>query len=343
MLETSALRAESTTDGPPKSTQNDNPLCDPLTRFAVFGLGGQVTAEVEPQGLSFVSYLTAKDDDERKNWQIDPETGEVTTPEVTFWEGGSLVKATRNKPNYWKRKPGKRGKVDPNFSKGARRRLMRLFGMLKRPKPIDAPLFVTLTAPGKAEHWQETTPEDWKRCLDTWWKRVKRAWPDAAAVWRLEPQKRGAPHFHLVIWGVWQGGIPRAQGQKRAWRALTGWVSQAWWEVWGSGDPDHLKAGTSCEVLNNWRRMMYYVSKYMAKAGVPWPEQFKTVGRLWGKLGQKCLPYAKEISEQVTDAQAIKIIRLMRKFAGLDGRSLDALTIFCDASFWHSKLSGVLC
>lgn len=319
---------------PPK----DNPLYDPLVRFAVFALGGETV-----KGLSVVSYLTAEEPLDRTGWVVNPETGEVTKPRVTFWEGGSLVKATRNRPLSWDRKPGKRGQVDPTFSKGARRRMLRTFATIERPARHNSPLFVTLTAPGKAEYWENTRPVDWKRCLDTWWKRLKRAWPEAAAIWRLEPQKRGAPHFHLVVWGVWEGGIPRSKPQKRAWGALVEWVSRSWWEVWGSGDIDHLKAGTSVEVVNTWRKLVFYVGKYMAKVGVPWPRHKGSVGRLWGVVGRDSIPWAGQVTKELSDAAAVKIIRLGRKFAGLKGRRFDALGFFCDASFWHSKLSGVLC
>lgn len=299
-------------------------------------------SERSEQGLSYVSYLTATKDHARLTRYIDHDTGEVHEPYVTFWQGGSLLKVSRNIPGA-PRQPGKRGKVDPTFSRSARRRMMRQLAMMERPTVFDAPLFVTLTYPGKEELWKGFDPTDWKRHLDTWGKRVLRAWPGAAAIWRLEPQKRGAPHFHLIIWGVWQGGIPRSIPAKRRWKALLGWISESWWEVVGSGDDDHLKAGTNCEVVENVKKMFYYASKYLAKTGDDtWLEEYGSVGRLWGVLGRDSLPLAEEMTVTVTPGEAVEIIRWARRFAGLKGRNYTTLNIYCDASFWHSKLSGVL-
>lgn len=335
------------TINPPQNASVKDQLKTPLlvektpisSRNGTIGGSGD-TARSE--GLSVVSYLTVSREALEKERRVNLVTGEVRYPTVKFWQGGSLAYATRNRAGAGNHNPEKRGKPDPTFSQGARRRIMRTFATVKRPADSDTPLFITLTAPGKPELWQNTTPEDWHRMLDTFWKRVKRAWGDASAIWRLEPQKRGAPHFHLVVWGIWQGGIPKNRPKKRQWVALVKWVSRAWWEVWGSGDQDHLKAGTNCQVVNNWKHLCFYVSKYMGKVGVPWPIP-GSVGRLWGILGREQIPWAEELTYEVTEAQAVKIIRLFRKKAGLTGRAFNALYLYCDASFWHNALSGVLC
>lgn len=45
---------------------------------------------------------------------------------------------------------------------------------------------------------QETSPEDAKRHLHRWRQTFRRTWPAAAALWFLEFQARGTPHFHLI-------------------------------------------------------------------------------------------------------------------------------------------------
>lgn len=164
---------------------------------------------------------------------------------------------------------GRRGRVS-GYSRASRRRCLRLFASLNRHE-VELPLFVTLTYPAAFP----ADPRRWKRDLDVMLKRVLRRWPAAAIVWKLEPQKRGAPHFHLAVFGV--GFIER------------GWLSAAWYEVVGSGDPKHLQAGTQVERVKNWRGVMAYAAKYIGKevAAVDWPEY---VGRWWGVAGRANLP-----------------------------------------------------
>jgi hypothetical protein len=51
------------------------------------------------------------------------------------------------------------------------------------------------------------------------------------AIWKLELQDRGAPHFHLLIFGLRY--LPAAL------------LARRWYEIVGSGDVNHLSAGTS--------------------------------------------------------------------------------------------------
>lgn len=123
---------------------------------------------------------------------------------------------------------------------------------------------VTLTYP---RVWSGD-PADWKRDLDVWLKRLLRRCPGASGVWKLEPQGRGAPHFHLLLWGV---GYLDHQ-----------WVARSWWDVCGRASRDHLRAGTRVEAVRHSHCVGSYVSKYAGKSvDSPgnWPEY---PGRYWG-------------------------------------------------------------
>lgn len=125
-------------------------------------------------------------------------------------------------------------------------------------------LFVTLTYPA---NWPGSW-STWKRHLDTWLKRTRRRLPAAAGAWKLEPQTRGAPHFHLLVVG--------------ASFMAKDWLSRSWYEVVGSGDPKHLAAGTNVQLAHSHRGVVAYAAKYTAKHQ-ELPDSWQGgVGRWWG-------------------------------------------------------------
>jgi hypothetical protein len=94
---------------------------------------------------------------------------------------------------------------------------------------------VTLTYPGDWLRWAPSA----QVCaghLAAWWRRVRRAtgYP-VSAIWVREWQRRGAPHYHVLV------PLPARVGD--IW--IADWVSRSWFEVVGSGDSRHLAAGTN--------------------------------------------------------------------------------------------------
>jgi len=137
-------------------------------------------------------------------------------------------------------------------------------------------LFVTLTYPGSwAGDWQR-----WKTDLHNWRKRLFAKCPRAAFVWKLEPQKRGAPHFHLLVLGV-----PFI---------ATAWLSQSWYEVVGSRDERHLRAGTQVQPVRSHRGVLSYAAKYTAKREQLPDDWQGGVGRWWGMYGREHIGIAWE-------------------------------------------------
>lgn len=188
---------------------------------------------------------------------------------VTLARGGRCVKV-RRKCTRATRRPYQtpRGCVR-EFSRKSRTRLQQFLCAL----PVDhvgrGMLFVTLTYPGAYPGaWGV-----WKRQLDTWIKRLRRRLPGCGGVWKLEPQKRGAPHFHLLLVGV-----PFLARE---------WLSRSWYEVVGSGDKRHLAAGTNVELARSHRGVVAYASKYVAKQERLPVEWDAGVGRWWGVFGRR--------------------------------------------------------
>jgi len=160
---------------------------------------------------------------------------------------------------------GTRGKVR-GFSAHSRHRMIELLCKLDELQDM---WFWTLTYPGEY-------PDEYavfKRDLDTFLKRLKRRWPRAGWLWRLEPQKRGAPHYHLLVWNIPNGK-----------RRVIQWLTLAWYQVAHRNDKHNGKAGTQVKRPQNIRQAMYYISKYAAK--VSDEDDEKAWGRRWGYGGR---------------------------------------------------------
>ena len=176
--------------------------------------------------------------------------------------GGIRLKQTSllSGSSTWER--GKRGEVG-GFSYASKRRLREaiwsvtpaVLARKDRQKKawISPASFITLTYPATFE-------PDTAICkvhLQTWWKRIVRAWPDSWGFWVIEQQSRGAWHFHLLV--RWPGETSR-----RAWLERMAWVSRTWADVVAEGgraDDDHLKAGTRVDRVVTVDKLTEYVAK----------------------------------------------------------------------------------
>lgn len=178
---------------------------------------------------------------------------------------------------------GGRGDVTV-FSSGSRMRLLRLLGRVS-PPAVDGfrhrVTFLTLTA-RLFYH-----PRQFKHYMQVFFKRLGRKAPRLAVVWRLEYQKRGAPHAHCIVYNA-------PYIDKR-------WIQDNWGAVIGQDKPF-----TRIEAIRSYKMLMSYASKYAAKVEVG---GFNTVtyltegvgqvtygeltaGRVWGVFNRKCLPFA---------------------------------------------------
>lgn len=185
-----------------------------------------------------------------------------------------------------------RGKIG-GFSRKSRGRMMDLCSRIKSDAPA---LFVTLTYP---KEWP-LEPTQWKRHLDTFGKWLLREWPKASAVWKLEPQQRGAPHYHLLVWGI--SHLPHDA------------LALRWYEIVGSNDLNHRFAGTRVERVRTARGVRRYASKsYMGKEFVM-PPGWEYVGKFWGTIGRKNLPLSEFETIILTKAAMIKIRRIQRRY-----------------------------
>jgi hypothetical protein len=188
---------------------------------------------------------------------------------------------TRNEDDESTKDVAKRKEITA-FSEASRRRLRQLVHSLKRNTRSK---FLTLT-------WHEhcPTPEEAKNALDVFFKRMKRRFPQASAVWKMEPQERGFPHFHLFVYG-----LPNIPYQK---------LSRIWHECTQEVSDKHRKSGVDVMevgVQSDDGRLQVYLSKYFAKESYGWPtaqlppkvaQYWERPGRFWGVWNRSQLPVA---------------------------------------------------
>jgi len=242
-------------------------------------VGGLSTVHISPRraGISFISI----------------------EPYIEYPSGGSLLRVCQAvvEGGSEKRKNVLRGLA--SFSAKSERRMLR---EIARTKRSEIPLFVTLTYPFVFP----TDNKVYKRHLDNFFKRLARAFPNASAVWKLEPQERGAPHYHLLVWGVSHAD-------------LAAFAPLAWYEIAGGQDEKHLIfhqggfANRHCvEVPYSYNGVMSYVSKYMSKKVL---SGWVGVGRWWGVFRKENLPVGELIKIPISKSQSKDLFRYMRRFA----------------------------
>jgi len=225
----------------------------------------------------------------------DPSTMAALTRSQTIVEvavGGNLMSLKAEGLGGGSGGGGKRGKVKI-LSSASRRRLLRLQNSINRERCRHLPLFMTLTYPQE----YPTDGKTVKRHLDTFLKRLARAYPSASAIWKLEYQERGAPHYHLMVYGSPYIGY--------------GWVATSWYDVVGSEDKRHLVAGTQVKRIESWRQATYYVAKYIAKVDDTIP--CDNPGRFWGVFNREQLPID-IVSLVITLEQFYRLRRHSRKY-----------------------------
>jgi hypothetical protein len=274
----------------------------------------------DPAGFIYPSYRAAQTETHRDKPSL--ESSHQGVAYVSSSVGGSVSTLSfqdTTPRNYWspptRRGGGIRASVK-GFSRASRTNLLRRLASLNRitfRAFKGRIIFVTLTY----SHEYPDDPELCKRHLKALRKRLQREYKSFAAFWRMGIQKRGAWHFHLLLFvGPSIGSI----GELRR------FISSSWYEVTGKVSEGHLRAGTRVEAVKRWKQATSYVERYMAK-----PEEFPKglqTGRIWGIWNENLLPVRWETVE-VSLRDAFKIRRIYRKLARRKGSgSLRCITVF---------------
>lgn len=246
-------------------------------------------------------------------------------PFCEYVAGASLLKTSKGR-DMLAVGGGIRGKVQ-GFSRSSRLRMLRLIACVLRD--AELPCFVTLTYPDKFP-----TVERAKRDLDVFIRRIRRAFL-AGLIWKLEPQKRGAPHYHLLVWGVDQD-------------ELFIWVVKNWYEIAGDGDINHklfhqgkLPDSEPCvSKVDSFNGVWFYAAKYIGKVFevAEWGKQW--TGRFWGVVNPKNIPFGEKIAVEADFYHVVKVMRYQRRFAHLKyvKTMSNSVTTFCDVDQWIKKV-----
>lgn len=247
-------------------------------------------------------------------------------PFIEFYPGASQLKVEKGGDKPEQKGGGMRGKIR-GFSKQSRRRLMLMISKIRRD--AELPLFVTLTYPEIFP-----TPEKAKIDITKFFKRLRRRFKKAGLIWKLEPQERGAPHFHILMWGV---NLQIARD----------WIPGNWYEIAGKADRKHLawhmglcgNGNVHCvQQVRSWKGVWAYAAKYLGKTfEIAGWERIWT-GRYWGVIAGSDIPFAKLTRVELDYRKAVQMMRYQRRYARLKGRDRRSLTIFCDASQWIRRM-----
>ena len=229
---------------------------------------------------------------------------------------------------------GKRGSIW-GFSKASRRRLvdkLMLVPWSEMPGQGQASTtaracMLTLTYPSEFPERVSTT----KNHLDNFHRALHHTTEkEFSALWRLEFQKRGAPHYHILMFFNEPIRITSFQN----------WALKTWARVVGSDDPKHERHGADVRALKVDKsrpgKLMCYLVKYLTKLD----DNHEHTGRMWGEWGN--IPQA--VRAAVTFETQGGFARLLRRIRKWGKRSpyLRRLSNIQGARLFNLGVDGVM-
>lgn len=181
---------------------------------------------------------------------------------------GALIFSSSIKPPEIPKPPERKKHDIVGFSKNSRSRLFKFFGTISFKKYAKM-YFVSLTFHNKYPE----TPEEVKKFLDNYVKRLKRRDQSLDYVWRFELQKRGAPHFHFIFFLKNQSRLKNENTFRRT-------IDQQWRELNPCNCSDCVRYNVKIDELCTYEKALSYVGKYVAKMDEE--NTFSYTGRKWG-------------------------------------------------------------
>lgn len=139
------------------------------------------------------------------------------------------------------------------FSRSSRLRLMRKMNRVQT-QLLGEPIFITLTH----RHGTLSHKEFQYAFLKKFLPKLPEIIPEVACMWRLEPHRNGKPHYHMICWSFNKKITIESEYYHRQ-------IRQAWRDAIGQHDRAAELYSCDIEALGSHRKIMSYVSKYLAK------------------------------------------------------------------------------
>lgn len=169
----------------------------------------------------------------------------------------------------------KRGKIR-NWSANSVRRLREV--LLSKHVPDSQVVGITLTVP-----WRDPVPDIddvFRASIKRFRVAFIRAYPNSAAVYRVELQQRGMPHLHMITY--FGKGDTLDVG-----KILLLWWKHGFLDLRDGSMDGYLKHGVKCEVMgDNVTRLVQYLCDHASKRK---QAQLGWQGRQWGVIASRNL------------------------------------------------------
>lgn len=198
------------------------------------------------------------------------------------------------------RKPevgAKRGAIH-NFSTASRRRLLRLFSKTN-VSLFSNMFFVTLTYHFENSYKDHSSNDD----INLFLTNLRQKLPRFFYIWRLEFQKRGAPHYHIALF------FPH-DSVGYNFSLLSKDVAETWNRIANPNSKAARQYAVKVDKLTSYRNAVAYLSKYVAKEDTEINPKFSA--RRWA--ASRDLPVVPIFSCNVSIDIVHQFRRIVRRF-----------------------------
>ena len=197
---------------------------------------------------------------------LDKEAIREKTPLITIYPHCIVYRPKARFRPFQPHRTSKRGRIS-DFTRRSRFRLFALLAKISG-NPKFQPIFVTLTY----HYGHINAPQSTKSQLHNFLVQLRNYDPDFQYIWRVELQKRGAPHYHMIIFpssSCGSSGTPAYQLE----------ISRIWHSIADPNSRRHKDFGCKIKVITSYKMACAYVSKYVAKVSNDIPDDHQ--GKHW--------------------------------------------------------------